>query len=109
VGFVCVIVFYTVWLFVTGEESWVNPNPSTSNRDTCSSCPSSWIFLCRGSRDSASATDIIPDFSGLYWMLKFDSESCSSFLASRPELIFESSSISRLRWSEVTVNLMPAR
>ena len=87
----------------------ISSSPKSSKRATGSSLPSSWIFLYLGSRDNASATNIILDVPSLYCILKSNSESCSRILANLPELIFESSSCSRLRWSDITVNLIPAR
>ena len=40
-------------------ESGVLLSPSNSYNATGSSFPSSWIFLYRGSRDSASATEMM--------------------------------------------------
>ena len=84
-------------------------SPSNSHNATDSSCPSSLTFLCLGNLDNASATEIMLGVPSLYCILKSNSESCYRIRASLPELIFESSSCSKLRWSDVTVNLTPAR
>ena len=59
-------------------ESGVLLSPSNSYNATGSSFPSSWIFLYRGSRDSASATEMMLDVPSLYWILKSNSDNCSS-------------------------------